>query len=61
MLVLEPTYKHLILMDAADWGGSVVLDDGLFLACDSSLKHKAVMRSNFLPQLPAAKDYSIYP
>ena len=36
MLVLEPTYKHLILMDAADWGGSVVLDDGLFLACDSS-------------------------
>ena len=47
MLVLEPTYKHLLLMDAADWGGSVVLDDGLFLACDSSLKHKAVMRSNF--------------
>ena len=31
VLVLEPTYKHLILMDAADWGGSVVLDDGLFL------------------------------
>lgn len=47
LLVLEPTYKHLILMDAADWGGSVVLDDGLFLACESSLKHKAVMRSNF--------------
>lgn len=46
LLVLEPTYKHLILMDAADWGGSVVLDDGLFLACDSRLKHKAVMRSN---------------
>ena len=47
ILVLEPTYKHLILMDAADWGGSVVLDDGLFLACDSGLKHKAIMRSNF--------------
>ena len=46
-LVLEPTYKHLILMDAADWNGSVVLDDGLFLACDSRLQHKAVMRSNF--------------
>ena len=25
----------------------VVLDDGLFLACDSRLQHKAVMRSNF--------------
>lgn len=45
-LVLEPTYKHLILMNAADWGGSVVLDDGLFLACEASLKHQAIMRSN---------------
>ena len=47
LLVLEPTYRHLILMDAAQWGGSVVLDDGLFLACESTLQHKAVMRSNF--------------
>lgn len=46
ILVLEPTYKHLILLDAAEWGGSIVLDDGLFLACDNKLNHKAVMRSN---------------
>ena len=46
ILVLEPTYRHLILMDAAQWGGSVVLDDGLFLACESTLRHKAVMRAN---------------
>lgn len=46
VLVLEPTYRHLILLNAAEWGGSVVLDDGLFLACESSLQHKAVMRSN---------------
>ena len=46
ILVLEPTYKHLLLVDLADWNGSIVLDDGLFLACDSKLKHKAVMRSN---------------
>lgn len=45
-LVLEPTYKHILLLDVADWNGSVVLDDGLFLACESTLKHKAVMRSN---------------
>ncbi|MBQ9966658.1 MAG: AIM24 family protein [Clostridia bacterium] len=45
-LVLEPTYKHIILVDVADWNGSIVLDDGLFLACESSLKHKAVPRSN---------------
>ena len=46
-LVLEPTYKHILLLDVADWNGSIVLDDGLFLACESTLKHKAVMRSNF--------------
>ena len=46
-LVLEPTYKHILLIDTADWGGSIVLDDGLFLACESKLKHKAVARSNF--------------
>ena len=46
MLALEPTYKHLILIDTADWNGSIVLDDGLFLACESSLKHRTVMRSN---------------
>ena len=47
VLVLEPTYKHIILLDVADWNGSVVLDDGLSIACESSLKHKAVMRSTF--------------
>lgn len=45
-LVLEPTYKHVLLIDTADWGGNLLLDDGLFLACDSKLQHKAVMRSN---------------
>lgn len=45
-LVLEPTYKHILLVDVADWNGSIVLDDGLFLACESTLKHKTVMRSN---------------
>ena len=46
-LVLEPTYKHIILLDVAQWNGGIVLDDGLFLACESTLKHKAVARSNF--------------
>lgn len=46
-LVLEPTYKHILLLDVGNWNGSVVLDDGLFLACESALRHKAVMRSNF--------------
>ena len=45
VLVLEPTYKHIILLDVEDWNGSVVLEDGMFLACEATLKHKAVMRN----------------
>ena len=47
LLVLEPNYKHILLLELSDLNGSIVLDDGLFLACDSRLKHKTVMRSNF--------------
>ena len=46
VLMLEPTYKHIILLDLDEWNGSVVLDDGLFLACDSSIQQKTVARSN---------------
>jgi uncharacterized protein (AIM24 family) len=45
-LILEPTNKYLILLDAQEWNGSVVLEDGLFLACESTLEYKAVMRTN---------------
>lgn len=45
-VMLEPTYRHIILMDLAEWGGSVVLDDGLFLACDNTVQHQVVARKN---------------
>lgn len=45
-LILEPTYKHILLIDVDDWNASIVIEDGLFLACDAELKHKAIMRSN---------------
>ncbi len=46
-LVLEPTYKYVLLIDVDDWNGSIVIEDGLFLASESQLKHKAVRRSSF--------------
>lgn len=46
LLITEPTYKHLLLIDVADWNGGIVLDDGLFLACESHLKQNIVARSN---------------
>lgn len=45
-IVLEPTYKHILLIDLDNWNGSVVLDDGLFLACDASLKYRITARRN---------------
>jgi uncharacterized protein (AIM24 family) len=46
VLVTEATFKHLILVDVGEWGGSLVMEDGLFLACEKTLKHSVVMRSN---------------
>ena len=45
LLVLEPTYKYILLEDVAEWNG-LVLDDGLFLACESKIKQKVVARTN---------------
>jgi len=46
-LMLEPTYRHLLIEDVASWGPQgVVLDDGLFLACDANLVDHVVARNN---------------
>ena len=45
VMMLEPTYKHILLVDVSEWG-SIVLDDGLFLACDDTIQQKVVARSN---------------
>ena len=46
VLVLEPTYKHILLEDLSSWDGGIVLDDGLFLACPSNIQQNVVMRNN---------------
>ncbi len=45
MVMLEPTYKHIILEDVSAWGDGIVLDDGLFLACDTQLKEHVILNS----------------
>ncbi len=44
LVMLEPTYKHILLEDVAEWG-SLVLEDGLFLTCDSNITQKVVART----------------
>lgn len=46
ILVTEPTYRFVFLCDLKDWGGSVVLDDGIFLACDAQIKESLNRRTN---------------
>lgn len=46
ILVLEPTYKHILLLDLTEWGGSVALDDGMFLACENTIKLGVERRKN---------------
>ena len=45
-VMLEPTYRYIILEDVSKWDGGMVLDDGLFLACDSSVNESVVARNN---------------
>ena len=46
-LVLEPTYKYIILADIEKWGSAgMTIEDGMFLACDANVKSKVVARKN---------------
>lgn len=44
-VVLEPTYKHVLIENVNDWGG-MVIEDGLFLACDATVDMKVVSRTS---------------
>ena len=46
-LVLEPTYKYIILTDIGKWGpAGMTIEDGMFLACDANVNSKVVARKN---------------
>ena len=47
-LVLEPTYKYIVLMDVSEWGAKgMSIEDGMFLACDSNVQRKIASRKSF--------------
>lgn len=47
IVVLEPTYKYLILCDVGSWGNSgVTIEDGMFLACDNNVDIGITHRKN---------------
>lgn len=46
VLMLEPTYKHILLENVEDWGAGIVVEDGMFLACEGTVSRDVTMRSN---------------
>jgi len=44
-LILEPTYRYIILEDLKDWNGNMVIEDGMFLACEDTVKLKVSPRT----------------
>lgn len=45
ILVLEPTYKYLILVDVGSWGEKgMTIEDGIFYACSRTVKNKLTAR-----------------
>ena len=45
ILVLEPTYKYLILVDVVSWGEKgMTIEDGIFYACSGTVKNKLTAR-----------------
>jgi len=45
-IVLEPTFYHILLVDLAGWQGDVVIEDGMFLACEDTVEFGIISRKN---------------
>lgn len=45
IVVLEPTYKHILFEDISKWGEGMVIEDSLFLACEDTVNMSVVARS----------------
>lgn len=48
-VILEPTYKHIILQDVSQWGpGGLVIEDGMFLASEGPVNHTVIKNTDGL-------------
>lgn len=54
-LVTEQTYRHLILLDLADWNNNLMIDDGLFLAAEKSVDLSVKKRTNLSSAMASAE------
>ena len=57
-VMLEPTYNFLLIEDVASWGKGIVLDDGLFLACEGNIQESINKRSDVATALLSGEGLS---
>ncbi|MCR5526260.1 MAG: AIM24 family protein [Lachnospiraceae bacterium] len=43
-LVLEPTYKYIILVNVEEWGSGITIEDGMFYACAGTVKNSVTAK-----------------
>ncbi len=43
-IVTEPTFNHILLEDISKWGTGIIIEDGMFLACEDNVKMEVVSR-----------------
>lgn len=46
LILTEPTYKYLLLEDLSRWPGGMVVEDGMFYACDDQCHPSVVHRKS---------------
>lgn len=46
VVVIEPTYHYYLVEDMKNWPGGMVLEDGMFCACEGTVDLSIVMRDN---------------
>lgn len=44
-LVLEPTFRYIILEDLDEWDGRLMVEDGMFLACEDTVQLSVAART----------------
>ena len=57
-VMLEPTYNFLLIEDVASWGKGIILDDGLFLACEGNIQESINKRSDVATALLSGEVFS---
>lgn len=45
-IITEPTFRHILLEDISKWDSGIIIEDGMFLACEDNVNMEVVSRKN---------------